>query len=49
MNNNNVLINPVGGDQTLIDYVGNSSLGSVGDEKSFEEATHEAMTALILN
>jgi hypothetical protein len=38
------------GDQTLIDYVGNSSLGSLGpNERSFEEVSKEAMAAMILN
>lgn len=42
-------MNPTG-DQTLIDFVGNSSVGSVGaNERSFEELTNEAMTAMILN
>ena len=44
---NNYFVNPVG-DQTLIDFVGNSSLGSFSNERSFEE-TNEHVAAIILN
>lgn len=49
-NNKNDILTVAAGDQTLIDYVGgNSSLGSLGHERSFEEANDMATAALILN